>query len=62
MNIRLTAINDDTLLTVTNERGPIKGVGDDGSEQVIPGKYLGHASVGNICVVFSVKDGISYIT
>ena len=62
MNVRLTAINEDTLLTVTNEIGPLRCISDDYEQVVIEGKYLGHTTIGNDCIVFSVKDEWSYIT
>ena len=62
MNIRLTAMNNETLLTVTNEIGPQVCKNDDGTLYVINGTYLGHCVIDNICVVFSVKNETSYIT
>ena len=63
-NIRLTARGEDTLLTITNERGPEEmGIS-------ITGTYLGHCLLGNYLVVFSTtsksddtteKKGASYI-
>lgn len=54
-NIRFTARDDNTLLSMTNEKGtstmPI----------VFSGKYLGHCIVNNTLVVFTIKDNITYI-
>lgn len=46
-NIRLTARGEDTLLTITNERGPSYA----GVE--IKGTYLGHCLLGKYLIVFS---------
>lgn len=62
MNIRLTAMNGDTLLTLTNERGPQECVADDGTNYVITGKYLGHCVIDNLCIMFSVRNEDCYIT
>lgn len=49
-NIRLTARGEDTLLTITNERGPEEmGIS-------ITGTYLGHCLLGNYLVVFSTTS------
>lgn len=48
-NIRLTARGEDTLLTITNERGPSYA----GVE--IKGTYLGHCLLGKYLVIFSTK-------
>ena len=46
-NIRLTARGEDTLLTITNERGP-RSTGI-----TVQGNYLGHCLLGSYLVVFS---------
>lgn len=65
-NIRLTARGEDTLLTITNERGPSvvkKSVVQDNSlittdvDIQVTGTYLGHCLLGKYLVVFS-----TYIT
>lgn len=65
-NIRLTARGEDTLLTITNERGPSvvkKSVIQDNSlittdvDIQVTGTYLGHCLLGKYLVVFS-----TYIT
>ena len=48
-NIRLTARGEDTLLTLTNERGPLD------TEIEVEGTYLGHCLLGKYLVVFSTK-------
>ena len=48
-NIRFTARDDSTLLSMTNERGT-KIV-----DRLIVGSYIGHCVVGNYLVVFTVK-------
>lgn len=50
LNIRLTARGEDTLLTVTNERGPLY------SGVKIEGSYLGHCTLGRYLVVFSTTS------
>lgn len=56
-NIRFTARDNNTLLSMTNERGP-KNAG-----VVIIGSYVGHCVVGDYLVVFtastSVNDGVA---
>lgn len=51
-NIRLTARGDDTLLTITNEKGP-RPTGIE-----VTGTYLGHCLLGNYLVVFSTSSTI----
>ena len=48
-NIRLTARGEDTLLTLTNERGPLD------TKIEVEGTYLGHCLLGKYLVVFSTK-------
>lgn len=56
-NIRFTARDNNTLLSMTNERGP-KNAG-----VIIIGSYIGHCVVGDYLVVFtastSVNDGVT---
>ena len=56
-NIRFTARDNNTLLSMTNERGP-KNAGI-----IIIGSYIGHCVVGDYLVVFtastSVNDGVT---
>lgn len=49
-NIRLTARGEDTLLTITNERGPRD------TNITISGTYLGHCLLGDYLVVFSTES------
>lgn len=49
-NIRLTARGEDTLLTITNERGP------KDTNIAVTGTYLGHCLLGNYLVVFSTMS------
>ena len=49
-NIRFTARDNSTLLSMTNERGT-KIV-----DRLIVGSYIGHCVVGNYLVVFTVKN------
>lgn len=55
LNIRLTAREGDTLLSVTNERGTdeivVEGLEQDG---IIRGTYLGHCLLNQYLVIFSV--------
>lgn len=48
-NIRITAINDNTTLSITNERGP----GELATDIEILGKYLAHCIVGKSIVLFT---------
>ena len=56
-NIRFTARDNNTLLSMTNERGP------KNAEVIIIGSYVGHCVVGDYLVVFtastSVNDGVT---
>lgn len=56
-NIRITAVNDNTLLSVTNEKLP-KSVDITGGvvNNYIQGKYLGHAILNDKLVLFTVND------
>lgn len=49
-NIRITALDDHTLLSVTNEKQP-------SLEHTIEGLYLGHAVLGDTIVLFTVVEG-----
>lgn len=64
MNIRLTAMHDNTLLAITNEKGNkrllIKDE-DDSSSLNILGKYVGHCIVSKYLVLFTATDSLSYI-
>lgn len=54
-NIRFTALEDNTLLSMTNEKGNKK-------INTIGGHYVGHCVVGNYLVVFTyVRAGLNYI-
>ena len=57
-NVRLTAREGNTLLTITNEKGTRK------TEGFIVGKYLGHCLLNQYLVVFSTQPdfGRDYIT
>ena len=48
-NIRITAVNDNTLLSVTNEKLPLEVMSDN----EIKGSYLGHAILNNYLTVFT---------
>lgn len=54
-NIRITAVNDNTLFSVTNEKGP------ELINQTIKGTYLGHCVVGEYIVIFTVDAPNNYI-
>ena len=62
LNVRLTAMDDKTLLAITNERGNKKILIKDSSNNnfSIIGNYVGHCIVGKYLVLFTVKDK-SYI-
>lgn len=55
-NIRLTAIQDDTMLSVTNEKGTAQVSGVS-----FTGTYLGHCVMNNYLVVFTTHNGTDYI-
>ena len=62
-NIRITAVNDNTLLSVTNEKLPlkidttIKGY----PANIIEGSYLGHAILNDTLVLFTHSDRQDWI-
>lgn len=56
-NIRFTAIEDGTLLTMTNEKGPLY-------QEALTGNYLGHCTFNDCAVVFTkskAQDATDYI-
>lgn len=55
VNIRLTAREGDTLMSVTNEKGSVE------SGIYCTGSYMGHCVIGNNLVVFTTDDGYDYI-
>ena len=55
-NIRITQRGDDTLLSITNERGPKYLTGLD-----LAGTYLGHCCLENFVIVFTVNSTTGYI-
>lgn len=54
-NIRLTNREDNTALSITNERGPKR------TANTLQGNYVGHCIVGKFLVVFTADDSFSYI-
>lgn len=55
-NIRFTAVDDNTLMSITNEKGT------SGPLVVFPGSYRGHCMIGKYLVVFICSsDGLSKI-
>lgn len=64
MNIRLTAMDNKTLLAVTNERGNKKLlVEDEDTKQniTILGNYVGHCIVGKYLILFTTNSTNDYI-
>lgn len=63
-NIRITARDKDTLLSVTNEKGnkeiTLKDI-NTGNNTIIPGIIIGNCVLGENLVLFSVDDTLSYI-
>lgn len=49
LNIRFTPNGDDTLLSITNERGPLY------TQATVRGKYLGHCAFNDCAIVFSTN-------
>lgn len=62
-NIRFTAREDNTLLAMTNERGPKKQLDTEGNEVSFMGSYVGHCVVGDYLVVFvqEVKSKVNIV-
>lgn len=60
-NIRLTAREDGTLLSVTNEKGNKARTITGLTNSLIAGTYLGHAIINNILVVFTLDGSTSKI-
>lgn len=68
LNIRLTARDGDTFLSVTNEKGTLQATmitGGDSSHEVqdfsFEGDYLGHCVLGKYLIVFTASDWNSFI-
>ena len=57
LNIRLTAHDDNTLMSITNAKGNKQITLDS----AISGSYLGHAVLNNYIVIFTIKDSTGYI-
>ena len=57
LNIRLTAQDDNTLMSITNAKGNKQITLDS----AILGSYLGHAVLNSYIVIFTVNDSIGYI-
>ena len=60
-NIRITTRGEETLLSLTNERGPAKINTVGVEEGLLNGKYLGHCTLNNYLVVFTKDNGSDYI-
>ena len=64
-NIRITAVNDKTLLSVTNEKGPLKMtisiVYKDELWDSIKGEYLGYSIIEDYLVLFTTDAENDYI-
>ena len=52
-NIRITAVNDNTLLSITNEKLPSTIIINIENDTSIKGNYLGHAILNNYLVLFT---------
>ena len=57
LNIRLTAHDDNTLMSITNAKGNKQITLDS----AISGSYLGHAVLNNYIVIFTIDDSTGYI-
>ena len=57
LNIRLTAHDDNTLMSITNAKGNKQITLDS----AIVGSYLGHAVLNNYIVIFTISDSTGYI-
>lgn len=60
-NIRLTNIDDNTLLSIVNEKGPEKlaltiDVDENTQENFLRGKYVGHAVISDYVVIFTTDS------
>lgn len=63
-NIRITAVNDNTLLSITNEKLPSNlniEFKNDTTTKFIPGIYLGHAILNEYLVLFTTTKRDDYI-
>ena len=63
-NIRITAVNDNTLLSITNEKLPSNlniEFKNDINTKFIPGIYLGHAILNEYLVLFTTTKRDDYI-
>ncbi len=62
-NIRITAMDNNTLLSITNEKGneQVAMIGEDGQNILIQGTVLGYNTVGKYLIVFSTDNSTDYI-
>lgn len=62
-NIRLTAREGDTLMSVTNEKGSVESKNIDDTNVSLTGDYVGHCVLGNYLTVFTtdINSGHDYI-
>lgn len=54
-NIRITPVNDDTLFSVTNEKGPLD------LSITLQGKFLGKCIFDDSIIIFTISDTFDYI-
>lgn len=60
-NIRLTARDGDTLLSVTNEKGIESAKNIQNETITVTGRYMGHCVLGGYLTVFTTSDSKDYI-
>lgn len=59
INVRITAVNDNTLFSVTNEKGvsKIEIVDENNSQSEILGAYIGKCIIDKYLILFTKQDG-----
>ena len=59
INVRITAVNDNTLFSVTNEKGVsnIEIVDDNNIQSEILGAYIGKCIIDKYLILFTKQDG-----
>lgn len=57
-NVRLTAREGDTMMSLTNEKGTLAATvkAEDGGDATMYGQYVGHCVIGNYLTVFTHAD------
>lgn len=60
-NIRITARENNTLMSVTNEKGNVPMKDSGGNDITFEGAYIGHAVINKYLVLFTTNNGVDRI-